>query len=233
MLVFTSSVTLIEKKVVDFTTKLTTSGTITFPEKRKLDPPSEPTVSAFYGLPKVHKPDPIPVRPIVSSIGSVTYNLAKHAAEILGPLVGKSPHHIKKKKKKKKPQDFVNQIKDLKLTGSETITSYDVSALLNYIPPDFAIKVVKESLANDDTLHERTNLSVDQIVELVDICLRTTYFSYQGSYYKQQHGCAMGSPVSPIVVNLCMESFEQDALQGYTSTSMASICGRHFRGFRA
>ncbi|XP_072041173.1 uncharacterized protein [Amphiura filiformis] len=148
----------------------------------------------------------------VSSIGSVTYNLAKHAAKILGPLVGRSPHHIKN------TQDFVNQIKDLKLSESEIITSYDVTALFTCIPPDFALKVVKECLESDNTLSERTNLKVEQIVELVEICLNTTYFSYKGKYFKQQHGCAMGSPVSPIVVNLCMESFEQQALKSYPGT---------------
>ena len=47
----------------------------------------------FYGLPKIHKPDK-PLRPIVSSCGSVTYGVAKELAKILKPLVGKSPHHI-------------------------------------------------------------------------------------------------------------------------------------------
>ena len=44
----------------------------------------------FYGLPKIHKPD-TPLRPIVSSCGSVTYGVAKELAKILKPLVGKSP----------------------------------------------------------------------------------------------------------------------------------------------
>ena len=44
----------------------------------------------FYGLPKIHKPD-TPLRPIVSSCGSVTHGMAKELAKILKPLVGKSP----------------------------------------------------------------------------------------------------------------------------------------------
>ena len=44
----------------------------------------------FYGLPKIHKPD-TPLRPIVSSCGSVTYGVAKELAKILKPLVA-SPH---------------------------------------------------------------------------------------------------------------------------------------------
>ena len=44
----------------------------------------------FYGLPMIHKPD-TPFRPIVSSGGSVPYEVAKVTTKILKPLVGKSP----------------------------------------------------------------------------------------------------------------------------------------------
>ena len=62
----------------------------------------------FYGLPKIHKPD-TPLRPIVSSCGSVTYGVAKELAKILKPLVGKSLHHITS------TQDFVEQVRHIKL----------------------------------------------------------------------------------------------------------------------
>ena len=60
----------------------------------------------FYGLPKIHKPD-TPLRTIVSSCGSVTYGVAKELANILKPLVGKSPHHINS------TQDSVEQVKHI------------------------------------------------------------------------------------------------------------------------
>ena len=47
-------------------------------------------IPPFYGLPKIHKLD-TPLRPILSSCGSVTYEVAKGLAKILKPLVGKSP----------------------------------------------------------------------------------------------------------------------------------------------
>ena len=47
----------------------------------------------FYGLPKIHEKN-MPLRPIVSSIGSVTYGVAKELARIIKPLMGNSQHHV-------------------------------------------------------------------------------------------------------------------------------------------
>ena len=44
----------------------------------------------FYGLSKIHKTGN-PLRPIISSRGSVTYRVAKVLSKELKPLVGKSP----------------------------------------------------------------------------------------------------------------------------------------------
>ncbi len=60
----------------------------------------------FYGLPKVHKKD-TPLRPIVSSIGTITYNHAQYLAQILSPLVGKTEHHVKNS------EEFAKKIREL------------------------------------------------------------------------------------------------------------------------
>ena len=105
------------------------------------------------------------------------------------------------------------------MDADETITSYDVSALFTCIPPEGAVEVVKEFLLGDQTLSDRTKFSPEQICSLLELCLNSTYFAYNGKFYKQIHGCAMGSPVSPIVANLYMERFERQALQSYNGTS--------------
>ena len=141
----------------------------------------------FYGLPKIHKPD-TPLRPIVSSCGSITYGVAKELAKILKPLVGKSPHHITS------TQDFVEQARHIELEPGECLSSYDVSALFTSVPIDPALNIIKDLLDKDTTL---------------EFCLRNTYFSFQDQFYEQVEGAAMGSPVSPIVANLYMEYLEQ------------------------
>ena len=55
-------------------------------------------------------------------------------------------------------------------------------------------------------------MTVENIICLLEFCLRSTYFTFQNQYYEQVEGAAMGSPISPIVANLYMESFETRAI---------------------
>ena len=55
-------------------------------------------------------------------------------------------------------------------------------------------------------------MAAPNIIELLDFHLNNTYFIFQGVFYQQTKGAAMGSPVSPIVANIFMEAFESRAL---------------------
>ena len=156
----------------------------------------------FYGLPKIHKPD-TPLRPIVSSCGSVTYGVAKELTKILKPFVGKSPHHINS------THDFVEQIKQLSLAPGECLSSYCVSTLFTSVLVDPALEVIKDLLEEDPTLMDRTALPVKDIILLLKFCLKDIYFSFQGKFYEQVESVLMCSLLSPIVANLYMEYFEQ------------------------
>ena len=164
-----------KKKVIDNLQQLEKAEVIDRALYHKLYPAE--SVPSFYGLPKVHKQNN-PLRPIVSSIDSVTYNVAKHLAEIIGPLVGQSCHHVTNS------SDFVEKIKDIEVDADETITSYDVSALFTCIPPEGVVEVVKEFLLADTKLSDRTKLSPEQICSLLELCLNSTYFAYDGKFYK-------------------------------------------------
>ena len=55
-------------------------------------------------------------------------------------------------------------------------------------------------------------------MDLLNLCLTSTYFRYNGKHYKQLHGTAMGSPVAVIVAEIVMQSNEEQALATYTRT---------------
>ena len=144
----------------------------------------------FYSLPKIHKPD-TSLKPIVSSCGSVTHDVAKELAKILKPLVGKSPHHISS------TQDFVEQVKHITLVPGECLSSHDVSALFTLLPVDQVLNIIKDLLEKDHTLKDRTVMGVNDIILLLEFCLKNTYFSIQDQFFEQVEGVAMGSPSKP------------------------------------
>jgi hypothetical protein len=83
----------------------------------------------LYGLPKIHKPD-IPLRPIVSSIGSPCYALAGFLHKILSPLAGKSESFVKYS------GHFIQLLKFTNLQSSDTLVSFDVVNLFTNVPVD-------------------------------------------------------------------------------------------------
>ena len=76
-----------------------------------------------------------------------------------------------------------------------------------------AISVIRKRLNQDETLKDRCHLSVDRTITQSKICLNTTYFCYNGVFYKQKKGVAMGSPMSPVVSNLFMEHYEERTIR--------------------
>ena len=144
----------------------------------------------FYGLPKIHKPD-TPLRPIVSSCGSVTYGVAKELAKILKPLVGKSPYHITS------TQDFVEQIKQIKLEPGECLSSYDVSALFTSVPIDPALNIIKDLLEKDNTLKERTVMEFGVIILLLGVLSQEQLLFFPRPVLWTGWGCCHGFPSQP------------------------------------
>ena len=128
----------------------------------------------FYGLPKIRKTG-TPLRPIVSSRGSITYGVAKELSHIIKPLVGQSPHHLKN------TQHFIQQLQGKRLETGKIITSYDVKALFTSVPVQLYIQIVKQRLQQDTTLPQRTSMSISQITSLLEFCLTHTYFLFQVS----------------------------------------------------
>jgi len=87
---------------------------------------------------KVHKED-IPLSPIVSTIGSPTYALAKHLAKVIAPLAGQTSSFIKNS------TDFTQKINDMIIHDDTIMVSFDVKSLFTNVPAPEACKWFEES----------------------------------------------------------------------------------------
>jgi hypothetical protein len=159
----------------------------------------------MYCTPKVHKPG-TPFRPIVDYTGSIGYSTSRYLADILSKVVGKTEHHVKNS------ADLAESLSDFTIEEDEILNSHDVVSLFTNTPVDKALEIIKERLMSDNSWREVTKLEVDDVIELLEFTLTTTYFRFRGQIYHQKFGTAMGSPVSPLVADIYMEYLEQTAI---------------------
>ena len=101
--------------------------------------------ASIYGLPKTHKmlfdSDDFSLRPIISSIGTYNYNLAKFLNELLDPVIPKE--HCTKDS-----FSFSEEIQQV--SGNDNfLVSYDVCSLFTSIPLqetiEIAVKLIFEN----------------------------------------------------------------------------------------
>ena len=118
--------------------------------------------------------------------------------------MGKLFHHVHNN------EEFLQHLKGIQLGQDEVIISYDVKVLFTSVPIQSALTIIEKLLKEDPGLQQRTTMTVKNIICLLELCLRSAYFTLQNQYYEQVAGAAMGSPLSPIVTNLYMENLRQE-----------------------
>ena len=138
-----------------------------YKKKAKHLTPKHSVAPRIYGLPKVHR-ESMPLRPIVSSINSPCYNLAKHRTDILAPLSGEGTSYIKNS------QQFVERAREITIQPGDLFVSFDVVSLFTNVPIDDACEIIGAKLCDDETLQHRTRLTSDESVDLTKLCLTST-----------------------------------------------------------
>jgi hypothetical protein len=120
--------------------------------------------SRLYGLPKTHKPD-VPLRPIVSTIGSPSHRLAKHLAGLFNTHTVNSPHHVRNLVK------IINTLGSLQISPHDIMVSFDVVLLFTRVPIKDTMELLGRHFEED-------------ILRLFRHVLTTSYFSFNGQFYE-------------------------------------------------
>jgi hypothetical protein len=92
------------------------------------------------------------------------------------------------------------------------MVSFDVVSLFTSIPIELALQVVKQRLVQVNNLTTRTDISINNIIKLLELVLRNSFFKYDGCHCRQISVCAMGSPISATLANIIMENIEEIAI---------------------
>ena len=95
------------------------------------------------------------------------------------------------------------------------LSGREADCIVEAIPLQLALDCT-ETAINNSTIE--LPLPTDDLMDLLNLCLTSTYFQYNGKHYKQLHGTAMGSPVSIVVAEIVMQNIEELALATYKRT---------------
>ena len=91
------------------------------------------------------------------------------------------------------------------------MVNLDVVSLFTRRPTDETLTVVG-MLSVDLSLEELTCFPVDNLMEMLTFCVETSYFGMGSYIYQQKEGLTMGSPMSLVLANACIEYFQEIAL---------------------
>ena len=100
------------------------------------------------------------LRPIVSNRGSASHQLSRFFVVIINPLTGKSSSYVKNS------AQFVERISNVPIHSNQMV-SLDVVSLFTKVPTDEAFAVVRDKLAADPLLEERTSISIGNLMEML------------------------------------------------------------------
>ena len=171
--------------------------------------PSGSKPTTIYGLPKTHKLlsndfQHLSFHPIVTSIATNNYNLAKFLSELLDPV-------IRNEYFAKDSFTFCEEIQGVS-ANDYFLVSYDVCSLFTSIPLSETIEIAVELIFQNKP---NLKISKNELQQLFKFATSSTHFLFKGNFYDQIDGVSMGSPLGLVLANLFIGYHERNWLQEF------------------
>ena len=162
---------------------------------------------SFYALPKVHKQyvDFPSIRPICSGSDSPTTNSSEFVDTFIKPIAQKQPSYIRD------TTDFIHKTKDIATSDSDILVTMDVTSLYTNIDQKEGSNTCEEFL--NQRLHP--SIPTKFIITLINLILKCNTMFFNGHFFHQIKGTAMGTAMAVSFANLFMSRLEQDMLNDY------------------
>ncbi|GJQ88244.1 hypothetical protein Trydic_g13232 [Trypoxylus dichotomus] len=132
---------------------------------------------------------------IVRRIRSPTQALSRYLANQLKPHGEQMASYVKN------ADHFIDILAQQHVKSTDMLVSFDVTSLFTQVPINETIDIIRNK-------HQVENHPIN----LIEYCMKSTYFICNGQTYRQTEGAPMGSPLLPIIANIFMGDFKTRTL---------------------
>ncbi|CAF1529710.1 unnamed protein product, partial [Rotaria sordida] len=182
---------------------------------------NEVELAHLYYLPKAHKPG-TPLRPIISGLKHPTIKISKFLDELLRPLFDK----MAAKTTINSGFELVKQLQQwssINIRQETLFCTIDVTDLYTMVPQTEGVLSLKKML-DYLKLKQVGGLKIETIIRLSRFVIQNNYFSFNGQFYHQVRGGAMGSPLTLTIANCYMFFYERQIVKQISNSG-----GLYFR----
>lgn len=151
------------------------------------------------GQPKIHK-NGNPMRIVTCTRSTITSNISQFTFAIIKQLRENIENCVTNTK------ELLNQLSNVKLDDEDRLISLDMQDLFTNVDVNIAIDLVIKRIGQSEKFCE-SSLSVDDLRELLKLCLDNSYFTFNEKYYRQKRGLPMGNLLSPLISDIFMDDY--------------------------
>ena len=145
----------------------------------------------------------VPGRPVISNCGFFTENISEFLDFHLQPVAKKVKSYVKD------TNHFLQKIHNLgELPEDAILCTVDVIGLYPSIPHEEGLEALRGALER----REDKAISTDSLTELAHLVLKNNFFEFNGDFYQQLRGTAIGTKCAPSYAILFLAALEEKIL---------------------
>ena len=104
-----------------------------------------------------------------------------------------------------KNTDFINRVKSVELQPKHKLASLDITDLYTNIPVIDTLQILRNNLSDSRCMNTQM---INELINLLEVVLKQNYFTFDGLFYFQDGGLAMGSPLSVLLADIYLNFYE-------------------------
>jgi hypothetical protein len=144
---------------------------------------------------QTHKQDE-PIRPAVNSMQSPSYRIVKFLNRKLQNLIQLPTTYTTKNS-----YELAQELHNIQINENNKIITLGIKDLYVNLPIKNILCITKFWLNK----HNHDHIITEQTLYLLEIILKQNYFQYNNHFYQPNKGITMGSPISSMLAEICLQ----------------------------